>query len=188
MDSRLRIIAGRLRNRAIDIPRDSAVRPALVLVRRVICDTLAPFVPDAAVLDLFAGTGAFVFELISRGAQSAVAIDLDRKMIASIEKNASRLGVSDQIEAINGDFAEVAAQLGRQGKKFDLVIIAPPFYGDFIERALKAIAHLGLLKTGGMAVAHYHKKDSVNRSPVGYELWKSKMHGNSQVDVFRMVS
>jgi 16S rRNA (guanine(966)-N(2))-methyltransferase RsmD len=184
MDNKVRIIAGHLKGRPIKIPKNTETRPALVLVRRMICDTLMPDIPDARVLDLFAGTGAFVFEMISRGAKNAVAVDIERDMIKAIEDNARTFGVEDQISAVNNDYLRAIDNLGRADHKFDIIIIAPPFYGEYVNKAIEAVQKQELLDDNGIIVAHYYKKDDVNQKPEGLELLKTKSHGKSIIDFF----
>jgi 16S rRNA (guanine966-N2)-methyltransferase len=185
MENKIRIIAGSHKNRVIKIPKDTQTRPALVLVRRVVCDTLMPYIPDAEVLDLFAGTGAFVFEMISREAQSAVAVELDRKMVNTLEMNAKEFKIADRIEVINADYRMTIERLGEMRRSFDIIFVAPPFYGKYVNIALDDIAKFKLLKKDGLLMAHYFKKDEVNRDHPGFKLWKSKAHGKSIMDFFK---
>lgn len=187
MENKIRIIAGGLKNRIIKIPKDTQTRPALVLVRRVVCDTLMPYIPEAEVLDLFAGTGAFVFEMVSREAKSAVAVELDRKMAKALEMNAKVFNIGDRIEVINSDYLKTIERLGQLKKSFNIIFVAPPFYGDYVNTALDNIAKFGLLKKDGLLMAHYYKKDQVKRDHPGFKLWKSKAHGKSIMDFFRPV-
>ena len=184
MDNKVRIIAGHLKGRPIKIPKNTETRPALVLVRRMICDTLMPDIPDARVLDLFAGTGAFVFEMISRGAKNAVAVDIERSMTKAIEDNARTFGIEDKISAVNNDYLRAIDNLGRAGRKFDIIIIAPPFYGEYVNKAIEALQKQELLDDNGIIVAHYYKKDDVNQKPERLELLKTKSHGKSIIDFF----
>ncbi len=185
MENKIRIIAGSLKNRVIKIPRDTQTRPALVLVRRVVCDTLMPFIPDSDILDLFAGTGAFVFEMISRDARNAVAVELDRKMAITLEKNAQEFKIADRIEVINADYLKTIERLGEMRRSFDIIFVAPPFYGDYVNIALDNIAKFKLLKKDGLVMAHYYKKDEVKRDHPEFKLWKSKAHGKSIMDFFK---
>lgn len=187
MENKIRIIAGSLKNRIIKIPKDTQTRPALVLVRRVVCDTLMPYIPEAEVLDLFAGTGAFVFEMVSREAKSAVAVELDRKMARALEMNAKVFNIGDRIEVINSDYLKTIERLGQLKRSFSIIFVAPPFYGDYVNAALDNIAKFRLLKKDGLLMAHYYKKDQVKRDHPGFILWKSKAHGKSIMDFFRPV-
>jgi 16S rRNA (guanine(966)-N(2))-methyltransferase RsmD len=184
MENKVRIIAGELKGRVIKIPKATDTRPALVLVRRMIADTLMPYIPETRVLDLFAGTGAFVFEMLSRGADSAVAVDIDKRMTQSIEENAKILNVVDRLQVLNMDFTKALELCGRQQKRFDLIFIPPPFYGDFVDRAFSGIRENNVASGDAIAVAHYHKDDKVDREPEGFRLWKTKSHGVSVMDFF----
>src|SRR5690349_5982849 len=88
----LRITSGTLRGRRIDIPKTD-VRPTSERARQAFFNIVRERVDGARFLDLFAGTGIFAFEAISRGAQSAVAMDASRAQVAAIEKNARTLNV-----------------------------------------------------------------------------------------------
>lgn len=184
MENKVRLLAGELKGRIIKIPKSTQTRPALVLVRRVIADTLMPYIRDARVLDLFAGTGAFVFEMISRGAGHAVAVDIEPKMARSIEQNARDLQIGDRVQVLCMDFLKSLELLGRQKRRFDLIFIPPPFYGDYVNRAMEAIHEHKVADQDSILIAHYHKKDKVDREPVGFELFKTKTHGVSVMDFF----
>ena len=88
----LRITGGYLAGRTISSLPGEDTRPPLTRVREAVANILNPYVEDAAVLDLFAGTGSFSFELLSRGAKSAVLIDKNPKAAGTAE-NAAKLGV-----------------------------------------------------------------------------------------------
>ena len=75
----MRIIAGEARGRQIIAPEGRNTRPTLDRVRENIFNMLQAEVPGSRVLDLFAGSGALSLEAISRGAESAVLVDSDRK-------------------------------------------------------------------------------------------------------------
>ena len=71
-DLKFQVIAGQLKGRTITAPNLSVTRPPLTRVRRAIFDYLWPYLDDANYLDLFSGTGSYLFEAVSRGAANAV--------------------------------------------------------------------------------------------------------------------
>jgi len=71
----MRIISGKYRGRKILEPGDGTVRPTKDRIREAVFNMIAEWVPSARVLDLFAGTGAYGLEAISRGAQNAVFVE-----------------------------------------------------------------------------------------------------------------
>ena len=94
----MRIIAGRMRNRRIEAPEGKETRPTLDRVRENLFNILQTRIESAAVLDLFAGSGALSFEALSRGAANAVLCDADRKANRVEHRNAELLGCSEQTE------------------------------------------------------------------------------------------
>ena len=75
----MRIIAGTARGTVIDAPLGRDTRPTLDRVRENVFNILQQQVRGARVLDLFSGSGAMAFEAVSRGAASAVLVDVDKK-------------------------------------------------------------------------------------------------------------
>src|SRR4051812_19053547 len=82
-------------------------------------------VKGLTVLDAFAGSGALAFEAISRGAKSAVAIEVDKTAHAVIEKNIQALGIEDRVKAVRA-FAN-AWSTRHQSELFDLIFLDPPY-------------------------------------------------------------
>ena len=70
----MRVTGGKARGIPLRVP-SGPVRPATDYLREAVFSSLAAWVPSARVLDLFAGTGAYALECLSRGASSAVAVD-----------------------------------------------------------------------------------------------------------------
>ncbi|HUP48712.1 MAG TPA: 16S rRNA (guanine(966)-N(2))-methyltransferase RsmD [Thermoanaerobaculia bacterium] len=118
--SDLRITAGTLRGRRVPVP-PGEVRPTSERARQAYFNIVADGIAGARFLDLFAGSGIFAFEALSRGAESAVAVDSSRRNAMIIGKTAARLGV--KVETIVGDVIDVIPG----GMTFDLVYADPPY-------------------------------------------------------------
>jgi len=86
----IRITAGEWRGRLLRVPRGD-VRPAQDRVRLAVFSSLADRVPGARVLDLFAGTGAYGLEALSRGAAAATWVENDRRVLAVLRENVEAL-------------------------------------------------------------------------------------------------
>ena len=72
----MRVTGGSARGIPLRVPAKGGVRPATDYIREAVFNSLAAFVPGTHVLDLFAGTGAYGLESLSRGAASATCVDL----------------------------------------------------------------------------------------------------------------
>ena len=88
----MRIIAGEWRGRRISAPKGDAVRPTLDRVREAWMSMVHTSLPDARVLDLFAGSGALGLEALSRGAASADFVENDPRTFRVLQENVQTLG------------------------------------------------------------------------------------------------
>ncbi len=181
----MRIIAGTLKNRVFKTPKGKQTRPALALIRRTIFDTLQPYMIDSEILDLFAGSGAFVFEGISRGAKKATAIDLNSGVISLLKSNSEKLGISDLVEAYRSDALRAILELSRSERKFDLIFVAPPYFRELTRKSLKLVDDNPILRENGLVVAQLHKKEEMDISLSRLHLFKSKKHGITVIQFYK---
>lgn len=120
--STLRVTAGTLRGRRVPVPRQD-VRPTSERARQAFFNMVAQHVDGCDFLDLFAGSGIFSFEAVSRGARTATAVDLSEKTMGEVQKRADAWGIP--IRTIAGDVRRTLKSLG--GRQFDLVYADPPY-------------------------------------------------------------
>lgn len=145
----MRIIGGRARGRKLLAPgrRSGAlIRPTSDRAREALFNIIASKVAGSRVLDLFAGTGAFGLEAISRGASSALFVDDNQAAIELIERNLAACGFAALGKACRADLARGLACLTRQAPAgaFDLVFLDPPYgqgLGQAVLAALTAASH-----------------------------------------------
>ena len=124
----MRIIAGRWRGRRIAAPPGTDVRPTLDRVREAWMSIVQPYLVDAVVVDLFAGSGALGLEALSRGARSAHFVERHAKTFSVLKENIDTLG------------AGISAVLHRQdvftflrraeASQFDIAFADPPYKGE----------------------------------------------------------
>jgi 16S rRNA (guanine966-N2)-methyltransferase len=145
----MRIVAGELGGRVLQTPRGRLVRPTAGRVREALFNSLGPL-PGAAVLDLFAGSGALGFEAISRGAATCLFADDAAASITCLRANAKALGVESRVTVRRADFKRVLRDEARGGSRFDLVLLDPPYaaaagYADALGELLPAVLAPGAL-------------------------------------------
>lgn len=121
----MRIIAGRWRGHTIEAPRGRDVRPTTDRVREAWMSAMAPAIPGARVLDLFAGSGALGLEALSRGAESVVFVEKAGSAVRCLEANVARLGAADACTIVRGDALTHVARL--EAGAFDLALADPPY-------------------------------------------------------------
>ncbi len=160
----MRIVAGRLRGRALAGPHDDRVRPTSDRVREAMFNILghgiAGFsIPGLKVLDLFAGTGALGIEAISRGAAFALFVDDQPDSRGLIRGNIESLGLTGATKIFRRD----ATDLGPAGRNdgFGLVFIDPPYGKGLGEAALASAIGGGWLVPGAVIVLEEARETAV---------------------------
>src|SRR5690349_5543080 len=123
VQGRIRIIAGEWRGRRIEIPEGTAVRPTPDRVRETVFNWLRELVAGSRCLDLFAGTGAFGFEALSRGAAEAWLVEQDAKLVDALRATARTLGATPQIVRRDA----LAFLREAPAARFDIVFLDPPY-------------------------------------------------------------
>lgn len=148
--SRMRIGAGALKARKVGRPPGPGTRPLLAGIRKSLFDILSPRLPGAQVLDAFAGTGSFGLEALSRGAESAVLVELDATAVRFLRESAATLGVAPRARIVAGEAGAVMRGMAEAGDRFGIVMLDPPFAQDRAPELLGAAA--GVLAPGGIVV------------------------------------
>lgn len=138
----MRITSGKARGISLKSPKGDATRPATDAARQAIFSSLGGAVEGADVLDLFAGTGSYGLEALSRGAKSAVFIESSRQALAALREN---------LEAVKKSLGKTEASVSSvdafrfanaSGKNFGFVFADPPYHMLSDEKALPKILSL----------------------------------------------
>ena len=123
----MRIIAGSRKGHGIGAPKGATTRPTGDRVREAAYNLIGP-VEDAAVLDLFAGSGAMGLEALSRGARRCVFVESDRAACAVIRDNLEKLRLTGALVLQKDAFQALREERG-VGRSYDLVLVDPPYGG-----------------------------------------------------------
>lgn len=179
----MRIIAGSARGRTFDAPQGRDTRPTLDRVRENVFNILQMKVRGARVLDLFSGSGAMAFEAISRGADFAVLVDLDRAAHAVERQNAAKLRMDGQCRILNCDWQMAVRQLAAAGEKFRVVFLDPPYAMHDMTGVLSALRPL--LEEDAVILLE-HEAKTFPATPDGFDLYDSRKYGIAGVSFFRL--
>jgi len=143
--NQVRIIAGQWRGRKLSFPDAQDLRPTPDRIRETLFNWLAPLLPGACCLDLFAGSGALGFEAASRGAARVVMVDHNPDIVRALRLN-KQLMSADVIEIHQQEAENYLA--GRSGQ-FDLVFLDPPFKdSSLLENSIRILRESDSLKAG----------------------------------------
>jgi 16S rRNA (guanine966-N2)-methyltransferase len=121
----VRIVAGEWRGRRIKAPPGGRVRPTADRVREAWMSIVQPHLPGAAVLDLFAGSGALGLEALSRGAASAVFVEVAPASLRALGENIDALGAGEIATVRRADAIRFVESLPAHA--FDVAFADPPY-------------------------------------------------------------
>ncbi|MEA5061245.1 MAG: 16S rRNA (guanine(966)-N(2))-methyltransferase RsmD [Erysipelotrichaceae bacterium] len=145
----MRIVGGIYRSRIIVFPEDEMVRPTKDRIRESIFNALSSDVIGRDVLDLFAGSGAYGLEAISRGSKSVTFVDNYRKSIEAIKFNVNSLDINSQSMVINTDYASF---LTSNSKQFSLVFLDPPYRMDIYKDVIRKMEEKEIITSNAIIV------------------------------------
>jgi 16S rRNA (guanine(966)-N(2))-methyltransferase RsmD len=154
----MRVIAGEFKGRRlVTPPRGHATRPTADQVRLALMDTLMPWLPDARVLDLYAGAGGVGLEALSRGAAHVTFVERDPQAVRAIETNVRALGVGPRARIVREDVGRAVDALAAAGQRFTIIFLDPP-YDEPADPVLDRIARAALLEPDGIVIAQHLTK------------------------------
>jgi 16S rRNA (guanine966-N2)-methyltransferase len=172
----MRIIAGEARGRRLKSPDTKGTRPATDLVREAVFSSIGNWVIDSVVGDLYAGSGSFGLEALSRGASSAVFVENGRKALQALRHNVHTIGLGGTVIESN-----VADYLARANHRFHLVFLDPPWdlSTDAVEEDLVGLDRL--LLPGGEVVISRRHTDGVPEGPETWRVATEKRYGDTRI-------
>ena len=131
----MRIVAGKHKGRHLTSPNDFRVRPTAEHVRAALLDLLKPDLPDASVLDLFAGTGALGLEALSRGARRCDFVETRPASLHALKANVVALGLRKNTRIFKRDALPFAGALTEGA--YDLAFVDPPYESRMLDRVIE---------------------------------------------------
>ena len=176
----LRITAGTHRGRRIAVPKGD-VRPTSERARQAFFDIVRDRIHDARFLDLFAGSGIFSFEAVSRGAKEAVAIDSSRTQTSAIERTARELDLP--VRAITAD--AIAGIKRLRGEVFDVIYADPPYRYERYDDLLMSIdTDLTLAPDAVLAIEHRRRTEPFTATPTRLKSSRRAEYGEVWISFF----
>ncbi len=180
----MRIVAGTWRGRALIAPQGTATRPTADRARQALFDMLlhAPWggrdtVEGAQVLDIFAGTGAFGLEALSRGAIHATFVEHDCTALAALRANIASCRAQDRSTVLAVDALAIPP-----GEPASLVFLDPPYHHDLVPRAIARLHEAGRLAPGALLIAETARDEAL---PTAFPVLAERGYGAARISVWR---
>ncbi len=180
----MRIIAGTWRGRPLVTPPGAVTRPTADRVRQALFDMLlhAPWggresVEGAHALDVFAGTGAFGLEALSRGAAHVTFVEHDRTALTALRANIAACRALDRSTILAIDALAVPP-----GPAASLVFLDPPYRHDLVPRAIARLRVTGRISPGTLLIAETARAEP---PPTSEPLLAERNHGAARLSIWR---
>ena len=160
----IRVIAGIYKKRKLLAVSGRSTRPTTDYNREMIFGTYQEF-EGKIILDLFAGTGAFGLEALSRGAVWVDFVEFANAAIRTILSNIAILGCGDRCHLYR---KRVEAFLKDCGDTYDLIFLDPPYDKNLINPTLRTIFERKLLKPLGLVIVEHSRSEKISEDLTGY--------------------
>ncbi|MDA8344023.1 MAG: 16S rRNA (guanine(966)-N(2))-methyltransferase RsmD [Thermaerobacter sp.] len=177
----MRVIAGSAGGLRLDTVPGNATRPTLDRVRESLFAMLAPRLPDARVLDLYAGTGALGIEALSRGAARCCFVDGEPRALAVLRENLRRTDLGDRADVLRLRLPSALQRL-RDGGPYQLALLDPPYAAAPWEALLAGLREL--LEPDGLAVCEHACRTPPGDQP-GWSMVRRAQYGQTCVSILR---
>ena len=176
----MRIITGIYKGRHFDIPRSFKARPTTDFAKENIFNVLTQYVDFDGVeaLDLFSGTGSISLELVSRGCQTVVSVEMDRDHHRFIQECLKKLNTKACIP-IRGDVFRFVKSCRQQ---YDFIFADPPYALKELPQIPDLILQKGILKEDGIFVFEHGKDHDFSEHPNFIE---HRQYGSVNFTLFR---
>lgn len=178
-----RIVAGRAGGRRLKVPA-SGTRPTSERVREALFSSLDSRIDleGAAVLDLYAGSGALGLEALSRGAEHVLLVESDAKAAAVVKQNVATVGLAGAVVRT----ASVASVVGGTAEReYDVVLADPPYAvtEQAVTAALEALVANGWVGEGSIVVVERSSRSPETSWPDGMRAERVKRYGETRIEV-----
>jgi len=181
----VRIIAGAYKGRRLTTPRGDTTRPTADQVRIALLDTLMPWLPEARVLDLFAGAGGVGLEALSRGAAHVTFVERDARAMQALRANVATLDVAPVVRVLRESVRRALHALRVEAARFDVVFLDPPYEGDDVRETLESLGDAALLADGAVVVAQHLTKRAPPASTGALTAFRTRRFGETTLTFFR---
>ncbi|MBQ0114514.1 MAG: 16S rRNA (guanine(966)-N(2))-methyltransferase RsmD [Bacteroidales bacterium] len=177
----MRIISGKYGRRRFDVPTNITARPTTDMARENLFNVLAGIIDLEGIqaLDLFAGTGAVSFEMLSRGCAHVTSVEKARTQQQFITKVRQMLG-DDNLTLVKGD---VFRFIGTCRQQYDIIFADPPYDLPQLPQLPEMILNSAMVKPGTLVIVEHSKANDFSHLP---QFWQHRVYGKVNFTFFKI--
>ena len=182
----MRIIAGKLKGITLYRSENKITRPLKDQVRESIFNLLTHSnnmffqFENSNILDLYAGTGSFGLECLSRGSDRICFVEREKTAIQILKKNIEKLKLNKNVDIFFDDIFHLMKKKNIFKEKFNLIFCDPPFKNINTEKLLELIFYEKLLKKNGIIILH-RNKITREKFPSYFKVLDERIYGISKI-------
>ena len=188
----MRIIAGSFKGSKLYIPKNKNTRPLKDLVRESIFNLLTHSnkiiceFENANVLDLYAGSGSFGLECLSRKAKNVFFVEREKQAYKILNKNIQKLKVEEKTKVFFEDIFKLIKKKNIFNSKFEIIFCDPPYDDKNIKKIIELIYNKNLLNRNGTIVLHRNKKTK-EKFPNYFKIVDERIYGLSKIIFMKLL-
>lgn len=181
----MRVISGTARGISLNAPEGIGTRPTTDRVKENLFNMIQHEIREKNVLDLFSGSGALAIEALSRGAREAVLVEPDKKCYTVINENLKRTRLISLARVLQSSAESGIRQLQREGKRFDLVFMDPPYQKGWVLATLTQLTESGILNPDALVVVEHEATDPSPDHIGTLTRFHEKKYGRTALSLYR---
>ena len=189
----MRIIAGKLKGYTLHMTNNKNTRPLKDLARESIFNLLTHSkrislqLENSNILDLYAGTGSFGLECLSRQAKCVYFIENEKSAFKVLEKNIEKLKIKNKTKTFFNNVFSLIKKQNILVSKFDIIFCDPPFKDKNIDKLIELILKRNLLKENGIIILHRNKAVD-EKLPNYFSVLDERIYGISKIVFGKLLS
>jgi len=182
---RVSITGGALKGRGVAVLREGVARYTSSKVREALFDILGDM-EGRRVLDLFAGSGSFIIEALSRGALSGTSVEKDRDMARLLKSNLKELSLSDHCQVLVMDVMQAVPFLYRNAASYDIIFMDPPYERGYILATMSLLETHIVYDKDTVFVLEHSKRETLEASVLNaWKQLKTRTYGDTVVTLLK---
>ena len=183
-----RICVGRIKGHVVQFHPSTNLKPTAQQVRLAVFSMIKQDIKnDKHILDLYAGTGSFGLECLSRQAKNVFFIENEKSAFEILEKNIEKLKIKKKTKIFFNDVFNIIEKQKILLSKFDLIFCDPPFKDKNMGRLIELIFNKSLLKENGVIILHRNKATK-EKLPNNFKILDERVYGISKILFGKLLS
>ena len=182
----MRIISGINKGKKLYAPEGAQVRPTGDKIKEAVFNIIGPIDEEAAVLELFAGSGSIGIEFLARGAKHCTFVDVSRKSLNYVKKNLDLCNFNNKAKIILNDYEKAIINLSQNNEKFDYIFADPPYALNLSNNIINKVFEFDIIKSGGLLIIETDKSEKViDNKDTNMIKYKEKIYGRTRISLIR---